>query len=308
MLDGNRANTNPPADQDNENTGCGLFGPVGEGQTGLSIRNVIARNHHGSGIRIIGPNNSDNLYELNANEVEVVGCRILNCSSRGVILTRATRARIAGNVITSCTQAGIQLVLSRAAVIDGNVIRKTVQRQDTHGGHGIAVANSFDYVIVNNEASENERWGIVASGGVGLSPDQGFPMSQRYVVENNVCRANAAGGITIDPSTVDPTGEPTGIIHDSFATVASNVCVANKGHGIHTIHAGYLAVRGNICDGNDTAGIAIVSSRYAVVADNVLTGNRYGVSFFGDPDDVPDDAPDLGPPPPWRQRVREEPG
>ena len=185
----------------------------------------------------------------------MIGCQILDCGDRGVILTRATRARIAGNVITCCTQAGIQLVLSRAAVIDGNVIQKTVQRRETHAGHGIAAANSFDYVIVNNVASENGRWGIVASGGVGLWPQDGFPMSQRYVVANNICRANAAGGITIDPSTIDH-GKPTGIIQDSFATVASNVCVANKGHGIHTIHAGYLAVCGNICDRNDEAGVA----------------------------------------------------
>jgi Right handed beta helix region len=295
VLDGNRTETIPPADTNDENTGCGFLGlPVGEGQTGLSIRNVIVRNHHRSGIRILGPHNSNDLYLLNANEVEVIGCQILDCDSRGIILTRVTRARIAGNVITSCTQAGIQLVVSRA-VIDGNAIQKTIQRSNTLGGHGIAAANCFDYVIVNNVVGDNVRWGIVASGGVGLSPDEGYLMSRRYVVANNVCRANGAGGITIDPSTIDPTtGEPTGVIHDSFATVASNVCVANKGHGIHTIHAGYLAVHGNICDANDDAGIAIVSSRYAVVADNVLTANHYGVGFWGNPDDVPDGTPDLG--------------
>jgi parallel beta-helix repeat protein len=280
VLDGNRANTGPPVDADNENIGCGFLGqPVGKGQTGLSIKNVIARNHHGSGIRITGPNNSDDPYQLNANEVEVIGCQILGCGSRGVILTRATRARIAGNVITSCTQAGIQLLGSRAAVIDGNVIQKTVQKPGTHGGHGIAAANSFDYVIVNNVASENERWGIVASGGVGIWPPQ-HPMSQRYAVANNICRANAAGGITIDPTL--PEDHPHhDQVQDSFATVAANVCVANSGPGIRTGHAGYLAVRGNICDGNENAGIAIVSSRYAVVADNVLTGNdSYGVGFW----------------------------
>lgn len=280
VLDGNRVQTSPPADADNENIGCGFLGqPVGKGQTGLSIKNVIVRNHHGSGIRIIGPNNSDDLYQLNANEIEVIGCQILGCGSRGIIPTRATRARIAGNVITSCTQAGIQLVKSRAAVIEGNVIQKTCQRSETRGGHGIAAANSFDYVIVNNVASENERWGIVASGGVGIFPPQ-HPMSQRYVVANNVCRANATGGITIDPTTDHPDA-----IQDSFATVASNVCVANQGHGIHTTHAGYLAVRGNICDGNERAGVAINSSRYAVVADNVVTGNgKYGLAFGANPD------------------------
>ena len=279
VLDGNRANTSPPADADNENIGCGFLGqPVGEGQTGLSIQNVIGRNHHGSGIRITGPNNSDDVYELNANEVEVIGCQILGCGNRGIILTRATRARIAGNVITCCTQAGIQLVKSRAAVIDGNVIQKTVQRPGTRGGHGIAAANSFDYVIVNNVASENERWGIVASGGVGIFPPQ-HPMSQRYVVANNVCRANATGGITIDP-TLPEDHLDHDQIQDSFATVASNVCVANGGAGIRTGHAGYLAVSGNICDGNEDAGIAIVSSRYAGVANNVLTGNSYGVGFW----------------------------
>jgi parallel beta-helix repeat protein len=279
VLDGNRDKTKPPADPDNEIIGCGFLGqPVGEGQTGLSIKNVIVRNHHRSGIRIAGPNNSDDPYQLNANEVEVIGCQILCCGSRGVIVTRATRARIAGNVITSCKAVGIQLTVSRAAVIDGNVIRKTVHKRPTNG-HGIAAANSFDYVIVNNVTSENERWGIVASGGIGLWPDKGHLMSQRYVVANNVCRANAAGGITIDPTL--PEDHPDhDQIQDSFATVASNVCVANHGAGIRTGHAGYLAVRGNICDGNDDAGIAIVSSRYAVVADNVLTANSYGVGFW----------------------------
>jgi hypothetical protein len=281
VLDGNRAMTSPPADADNENIGCGFLGqPVGRGQTGLSIKNVIVRDHHGSGIRITGPNNSDDPYRLCPNEVEVIGCQILGCGSRGVILTRATRARIAGNVITCCTQAGIQLVKSRAAVIDGNVVQKTVQSLGSRGGQGIFAANSFDYVIVNNVASENERWGIVASGSVGIFPPQ-HPMSQRYLVAHNVCRANATGGITIDPTL--PEDHPDhDQIQDSFATVASNVCVANQGPGIRTTHAGYLAVYGNICDGNDNAGIGIVSSRYAVVADNVLTGNSNGVGFFAD--------------------------
>ena len=296
VLDGNRAKTNPPAEDAGENVACGFFGqPAGKGQTGLSITSVIARNHHGCGIRIVGPNNDDNLYLINPNEVEVIGCQILDCGSRGIILTRATRARIAGNIVTRCMQAGVQLVSSRSAVIDGNVIQDTKQEDDTNGGHGITVANCFDYVIVNNVAEENARWGIVASGGVGIFPDQGHPMSKRYVVANNICRKNCVGGITLDPSTRDPiTGKPTGVIQDSFATVASNVCVGNKGNGIQTVHAGYLAVRGNICDANDNAGIALLSSRYTVVADNVLTCNRYGVGFWGDPADMPPGAPDLG--------------
>ena len=302
VLDGNRALTSEPTGPGNENRGCGILcAPGNDGQTGLSIRDVIIRNHHRSGIRIAGPNNSENVYELNPNEVEVVDCRIHDCDGRGVMLTRVTRARIAGNAIASCMQVGIQLVLSRSAVIDGNVIQGTRQRENTQGGHGISVANSFDYAIVNNVSSENVRWGIVASGGVGTSPEEGHAMSKRYVVANNICRANGDGGITLDPSTRDPvTGEPTGVIHDSFATVASNVCAGNTGHGIQTIHAGYVAVRGNICDGtssagkSESAGVAIVSSRHAVVADNVLIANRFGVAFFGDPKDVPDGTPDLG--------------
>src|SRR5262245_15663374 len=286
VLDGNSAKTSDP-DADNENIGCGFFGrPVDEGRTGLSIRNVIVRNHHRCGIRIRGPHNSDNPYEIKANEVEVVGCEIRNCGNRGVTLARTTRARIAGNVITCCTQAGIYLVLSRGAIIDGNVIQETKQIKRTHAGHGIAAANSFDYVIVNNVASGNKRWGIVASGGIGLWPKNGFTMSQRFVVANNVCRANVAGGITIDPTAPPdedepPENEPSPeeVTQDSFATIASNVCVANGGPGIRITHAAYLAVRGNICDGNDKAGIAIVSSRYAVVADNVLTANTNGVGF-----------------------------
>jgi hypothetical protein len=199
-------------------------------------------------------------------------------------------------------QAGIQLVLSRAAVIDGNVVQGTRQRENTQGGHGISAANSFDYAIVNNVSSENVRWGIVASGGVGTSPEEGHAMSKRYVVSNNICRANGDGGITLDPSTRDPvTGEPTGVIHDSFATVASNVCADNTGAGIHTIHAGYVAVHGNVCDGalssgkdSESAGIAIVSSRHTVVGDNVLIANKYGVAFWGDPNTVPPNTPEMG--------------
>jgi hypothetical protein len=303
VLDGNSAQlTEPPEDE--ENVGCGFLGlPVREGQTGLSITNVIIRNHHRAGIRIVGPRPSDDADVPKPNEVEVIGCRIVGCGSRGVVLTLATRARIAGNTIISCTQAGIQLVRSRTAVIDGNVIQKTLQREGTNGGHGIAVANSFDYVIVNNVAIENGRWGIVASGGVGLSPEEGYAMSQYFVVQNNVCRANAVGGITIDPSTTDDEGNPTGVIHDSFATVASNVCVGNYGRGIQTVHAGYVTVHGNICDSNDNIdgvdtsdGIGVISSRYVVVADNVLTANRYGVAFYGDPSPVPEGTPpsDMG--------------
>lgn len=295
VLDGNRTLTSEPVGPGHENTACGVFGVTGDqGQTGLSIANLIIRNHHRAGVRIFGPANSESVYELNPNEVEVGGCRIHDCGSRGVILTRATRARIAGNVVIRCTQAGIQLILSRAAVIDGNVIEETRQRPETRGGHGIGVANSFDYAIVNNMSSRNTRWGIVASGFAGTTPDEGHPMSQRYVVANNVCRANVDGGITLDPSTVDEKGQPTGVIHDSFATIASNVCTGNTGAGIHTIHAGYVTVQGNICDGtlatgeeSESAGIAIVASRHAVVAGNVLIANKYGVAFFGNPDDSP---------------------
>jgi len=293
VLDGNSAQlTAPPEDE--ENVGCGFLGlPVHQGQTGLSITNVIIRNHHRAGIRIIGPRPGNDGVPK-PNEIEVIGCRIVGCGSRGVILTLATRARIAGNTIISCTQAGIQLVRSRTAVIDGNVIQRTIQRKGTTAGHGIAVANSFDYVIGNNAAIENDRWGIVASGGVGLSPEEGFAMSRYFVVQNNICRDNAVGGITIDPSTKDDEGNPTGVIHDSFATVASNICVGNHGRGIQTMHAGYVSVHGNICDHNDNIGndhndgIGIISSRYVVVADNVLTANRYGVAFFGDPTAMPE--------------------
>jgi parallel beta-helix repeat protein len=304
VLDGNSAQfTEPPEDE--ENVGCGFLGlPVREGQTGLSITNVIVRNHHRAGIRIIGPRPGDDGV-LKPNEVEVIGCRIVGCGSRGVLLTRATRARIAGNTIISCTQAGIQLVRSRTAVIDGNVIKETIKREGTTAGHGIGVSASFDYIIVNNAAIDNDRWGIVASGGVGPSSEVDVVMSRYFVVQNNICRGNAVGGITIDPSTRDDDEIPTGIIHDSFATVASNVCVGNHGRGIQTMHAGYVTVHGNVCDSNDhvsdndndndsSDGIGIISSRCAVVADNVLTANRYGVAFFGDPSTIPPETPDMG--------------
>ena len=190
-------------------------------------------------------------------------------------------------------------------MIDGNVITGTIRRDRTTAGHGISVAASFDYVIVNNAAIDNGRWGIVASGGVGPSPEVDIVMSRYFVVQNNICRGNTVGGITIDPSTREDQDTPTGDIHDSFATVASNVCVGNHGRGIQTMHAGYVAVHGNICDSNDhvgdddndsSDGIGIVSSRYAVVADNVLTANRYGVAFYGDSRPVPDapPPPDMG--------------
>jgi hypothetical protein len=302
VLDGNRALTSEPTGPGNENRGCGILcAPGNDGQTGLSIRDVIIRNHHRSGIKLAGPQNSEDVYKLNPNEVEVVGCRIHNCRSRGVMLTRVTRARIAGNAISSCMQAGIQLVLSRTAIIDGNVVQDICQRDETTGGNGIGAANSFDYAIVNNVLSGNARWGIVASGGVGTSPEEGHPMSKRYVVANNICRANVSGGITLDPSTRDQHGQPTGVIHDSFATVAGNVCADNTGAGIHTIHAGYVAVHGNVCDGtlssgkdSESAGIAIVSSRHTVVGDNVLIANKYGVAFWGNPSTVPPTTPEMG--------------
>jgi hypothetical protein len=233
VLDGNSAELAEPPENE-ENVGCGFLGlPVHEGQTGLSITNVIIRNQHRAGIRIVGPRPGDD-GRAKPNEVEVIGCRIVGCGSRGVLLTRATRARIVGNIIITCTQAGIQLVRSRTVVIDGNVIRETVQREGTTAGHGISVAASFDYVIVNNASLDNGRWGIVASGGVGPSAEAGVAMSQYFVVQNNICRGNTVGGITIDPSTRDDQETPTGVIHDSFATVASNVCVGNHGRGIQT--------------------------------------------------------------------------
>ena len=308
VLDGNSAELEDPDpdkndDEEVENVGCGFLGLLHKGQTGLSITNVVIRSHHRSGIRIIGPRPGiDGVPK--PNEVEVIGCRIVGCGSRGVLLTRTTRARIAGNTIVSCTQSGIQLVRSRTAVIDGNVIKETIRRDGTTAGHGISVAASFDYVIVNNATIDNGRWGIVASGGVGPS-EVDVAMSRYFVVQNNICRGNAVGGITIDPSTREDQETPTGVIHDSFATIASNVCVGNHGRGIQTMHAGYVAVHGNVCDNNDhirdddndsSDGIGIVSSRYAMVADNVLTANRYGVAILGDPTAVPPGTPqpDMG--------------
>lgn len=293
VLDGNRGELEaPPKDEDD--IGCGFLATLLAGQTGLSITNVVVRNHHRAGIRIVGPRPTPGEDEPKPNEVEVIGCRIVNCGNRGVIMSRATRARIAGNTIIHCEQAGIQLFRCRTAVIDGNVIRETIRQGDTTAGHGIDVAASFDYIIVNNMAINNGRWGIVASGAVGPSPQPPAEMSKYFVVQNNICRANAVGGITIDPSTRFDKDTPTEIIYDSFATVASNVCMGNHGRGIQTMHAGYVAVHGNICDSNDNIegvdasdGIGIISSRYAVVAANVLTANRYGVAFYGDPNDVP---------------------
>jgi parallel beta-helix repeat protein len=300
VLDGNATQLVEPPEEE-ENAGCGFLGmPVREGQTGLSITNVISRNHHRAGIRIVGPRPGDEGDPPKPNEVEVTGCRIVGCGSRGIVMSLATRARIVGNTVIDCTQAGIQLVRCRAAVIDGNVVQKTVQKKGTTAGHGISVSSSFDYVITNNVVSENGRWGIVASGGVGPS-DQDRVMSKCFVVQNNICRGNAVGGITIDPSTRDAGGNPTGVIHDSFATVASNVCVGNHGRGIQTMHAGYVAVHGNVCDSNDNVegddisdGIGVIASRGVVVADNVLTANRYGVSYYGDPGTVPEESPEMG--------------
>ena len=128
VLDGNSAQLIEPPEGE-ENVGCGFLGsPLHEGQTGLSITNVIIRNHHRAGIRIIGPRRDDDLPKPKPNEVEVIGCRIVGCGSRGIVLTLATRARIAGNTIIGCTQVGIQLVRSRTAVIDGNVIERPFKR------------------------------------------------------------------------------------------------------------------------------------------------------------------------------------
>ena len=210
VLDGNRAELTAPP-QDEESVGCGFLGSPEQRQTGLSITNVIIRNHHRAGIGIIGPRPSADPDACpQPNEVEVTGCRIVGCGSRGILVARATRARIVGNTIISCTQAGIQLVRSRTAVIDGNVVKETIRREGTTAGHGISVAASFDYVIANNTAIDNRRWGIVASGGVGPSPEVGVVMSQYFVVQNNICRGNAVGGITIDPSTRDEDATPPG--------------------------------------------------------------------------------------------------
>src|SRR5262245_35636425 len=58
VLDGNREELIAPS-RDEENVGCGFLGAPIEGQTGLSITDVIIRNHHRAGIRIIGPRPSD---------------------------------------------------------------------------------------------------------------------------------------------------------------------------------------------------------------------------------------------------------
>ena len=107
--------------------------------------------------------------------------------------------------------------------------------------------------------------------------------------------------------------EPTGVIHDSFATVTGNVCADNTGAGIQTIHAGYVAVHGNVCDGklssgkdSESAGIAIVSSRHTLAGGNVLIANKYGVALLGRPRHCAAQHTGDGPPPPWRQRLRRE--
>ena len=155
VLDGNRAATSEPDVANPELNCCGLLAvPGGQGPASLSISNVTVCRHHRAGIRVSG-----------SGTVEIVGCRINHCGSRGVVVTRITRARIAGNVITASTQAGIQLVLCSSAIVDGNVIRNTLRVPETNGGHGIVVASSFDYIIVNNESTGNARWGTMTIRG-----------------------------------------------------------------------------------------------------------------------------------------------
>ena len=322
MLDGNSAELASPDpdkndDEEVENVGCGFLGLLREGQTGLSITNVIIRNHHRAGIRIVGPRPGDDPIKPKPNEVEVIGCRIVGCGSRGVVLTRATRARIAGNTIISCTQAGIQLVRSRTAVIDGNVIQKTARRD-------VPTAGTASPLRTPSTTSSSTTWRARTIGGASSPRAESGSRRRRASPcrSTSWCRTTSAAPIPWAASrSIRPPGtkrNPTGVIHDSFATVASNVCVGNHGRGIQTIHAGYVAVHGNVCDNNDhirdddkdsSDGIGIISSRYAVVADNVLTANRYGVAFLGDPSGAAGHTRTRhGPPPSWRQRVRQEQG
>ena len=125
-------------------------------------------------------------------------------------------------------------------------------------------------------------------------------MSKRYMVANNICRANTAGGITLDPSTRD--GEES---HRRDPRFVCDRCLqrlrGQHGRGIQTIHAATspcTATSATAADtsGNDSesAGIAISYRGTRWLADNVLIANRYGVAFWVTTSTAPPTTSEMG--------------
>jgi parallel beta-helix repeat protein len=252
---------------------------------------------HGQGIRVSG--NGD---EFRHDRVIVRDTHVEDCCESGLTLGRVNGARVEACLFTSCRN-GIQVASSRDVVV--SAVTATNNRR-----HGIAFRFSYDWhvhncVVKRNGGGERDQaklrgWGIAAGGG----PEKRIPNSD-FTITNNICEANYAGGITLDPTIADdpdtPGEDESAKVLPQRARVSGNVCRGRRGgkslggddpfgtHGVHVRNSSDVVVTDNVCHDNHNSGIQIVNCSHVLVQSNASYDNDNGIGLFSR-DDLKDPA------------------
>ncbi|MBP1990966.1 right-handed parallel beta-helix repeat-containing protein [Paenibacillus eucommiae] len=173
--------------------------------------------------------------------VEVSNCKVSKCLDSGILLYHCSDYSMVNNNCSSNAGHGITADLSRYGTTSGNICHDNINEQS-----GLA-------------------WGIVMSRNC-----------QNFVVNENVCRGNMTGGISIDVTLDDMSPVKT------YGIVSNNVCTdAIRFHGIYATYAHDLEITGNHCSNNKMTGIQVGPVHNVNVSANTCKGNETGINTAG---------------------------
>ena len=232
---------------------------------GLSLRNVVVKNHTNSGIHITGGNRCEIINcksvnngvtglwygptittEIGAN-IKISGNTFSENDQLGMYVSYAEDVLIQNNVLVGNGDAGIIAYYVKNSAIVGNTTRQ-INSTGIYRLAGIALVSCNDNTVSGNTSSDNVYWGM------------SLEYSDRNIVTDNVCSnsVNASGIILTATS--------------SYNTVQNNKCYNNPIYGIR-IDAGanYNQVTNNDIVGNTTGGLSNAGTGTVTTAGNRST-------------------------------------
>ena len=229
---------------------------------GLSLRNVVTKNHTGSGIHITGGNRCEitNCKSINngvtglwygptitteiGSNIKISGNTFSENDQLGMYVSYAEDVLIQNNVLVGNGDAGIIAYYVKNSAIVGNTTRQ-INSTGTYRLAGIALVACDDNTVSGNTSSENVYWGM------------SLEYSDQNIVTDNVCSdsVNASGIILAATS--------------AYNTVQNNKCYNNPVYGIRVdAGANNNQVTNNDLAGNTTGGLSDAGTGTITAAGN----------------------------------------
>ena len=244
---------------------------------------------HGQGIRVRGSGD-----ELRHDRVIIRDTVVEDCCESGLTLGRVNGVRVEACRFEGCRN-GIVADSCRDVVV--STVTATKNRR-----HGIvfSVSRTTGTCTTASPSATAARrrtktklrgWGIAAGGG----PEDRTP-NNGFTITDNICEANYAGGITLDPTIADDpkTDEEDESARSWRSARASPGTSAGAGrggsdmggdnpfgsHGIHVRNSSNVVVTDNLCHDNHNSGIQVVNSSHVLVQANACYDNDNGIGLF----------------------------